>query len=211
MIHVVTWCWGSKYPPHYAERLRSAVARNLKLEHRFLVCRPRPADEALTKIPGCFARLRTFDPAWQAEHGIAGGDRIVCLDLDLVVTGDIGAIVHRAEPFIILQGVNAANPCRYNGSVWSLRAGYRPDVWSDFSIEAASAVPHYLFPEDQAWFAAKMPDAGAYGPHEGVYGFQKPGWPEGERLPANACLVAFFGRRDPNQFVHLEWVQAHWR
>lgn len=211
MIHVITWVWGSKYPPHYVERLRSAVARNLKQEHRFIVCRPAPCDEHLTKVPGCFARLRTFDPAWQAAKGIEPGDRIVCLDLDLVVTGSLDALLDRDEPFVILQGVNAANPCKFNGSVWLLRAGYRPDVWSDFSLEAAGKVPFYIFPEDQAWFAAKMPDAAGFGPAEGVYGFKKPGWPDGEQLPANACLVAFFGKRDPSQFRHLPWLKEHWR
>lgn len=211
MLHVITWVWGDKYAPHYIERLRSAVARNLKQDHRFLVCRPAPEDAHLTAIPGCFARLRTFDPAWQAAQGIAPGERIACLDLDNVVTGPLDRVFDRPDDFAILQGANAVNPCPYNGSVWLLRAGYRPDVWTDFTLEAAGKVPFFLFPEDQAWFAAKMPGAGAYGPREGVYGFKKPGWPAGDQLPANASLVAFFGKRDPSQFTHLPWVKEHWR
>lgn len=207
MLHVLTWMWGDKYPGHYAARLASGVARNLNQPHRFMVCAPQ--DEHLTKIPGCFARLRAFDPKWQAAHGIQRGDRILNLDLDLVVTGKIDSLI-RDEPFTILQGVNAANPNPYNGSVWSLKAGYRPDVWSDFSVEAAGKVPYFAFPDDQAWFHAKMPHAGAWGPRDGVYGFQKPGWPGGETLPPGAKIVAFFGKRDPSQFQHLEWVRRHW-
>lgn len=210
MLTVLCWSWGEKYPGYYAARLAAAVNRNLVQPHRFMVCAPLPADKHLTDIPGCFARLRAFDPAWQAAHGIRQGDRILNLDLDLVVTGRLDGLVNRDEPFVILQKVNAANPCRFNGSAWMLTAGYRPDVWSDFSIEAASKVPFFQFPEDQAWFEAKMPDAGAWGPLDGVYGFQKPGWPAGETLPPNAKIVAFFGKRDPAQFQHLDWVKRHW-
>jgi hypothetical protein len=211
VLHVLTWAWGSKYGGHYASRLASAVARNLVQPHRFMVCAPAPADQHLTKIEGCFARLRAFDPAWQRAHGINAGDRILNLDLDLVVTGRLDPLVNRSDPFVILQGVNAANPCPYNGSAWMLTAGHRPDVWSSFDIEAAGKVPFYAFPDDQAWFAAKLPDAGAWGPADGVYGFHKPGWPGGDDLPSGARLVAFFGKRDPAQFEHLNWVKAHWR
>jgi hypothetical protein len=203
--------WGTKYAPHYLRRLESAIARNMVGDYRFHVLKPHPDDEALTQIPGCFCRLRTFSPEWQAEHGIEEGDRIVCIDLDLVVTGSLDALYDRPEPFVILQGVNSANPNPFNGSVWMLRAGYRPDVWSDFTLEKASKVPWYAFPDDQAWFHHLMPDAGAFGPEQGVYGFGKPGWPPGTSLPKNARVVAFPGHRDPAQFAHLEWMKRHWR
>jgi hypothetical protein len=208
-----TWVWGSKYPKSYIEKLAAGVARHLKQPYAFSVFRPLEEDEHLTRIPGCFARLRMFDPAWQKLHGIRPGDRLVCMDLDMVVTGSLDELFDRPANFTILQGVNAANPCPMNGSLWMLRAGYRPDVWSDFSIEAASKVPHFTFPDDQAWFAYKMPDApdaGAWGPREGVYGFHKPGWPRGDGLPSGARCVAFFGHRDPSQFTHLEWVRENW-
>lgn len=211
-LHCLTWHWGGKYPWAYVDRLAAGVARHLQQPHRFLVCNPDPRDAALTEIPGCFARLRAFDPEWQAAKGIAPGDRILNLDLDMVVTGALDPLIGQQArtPFAILQGVNAANPNPYNGSVWMMTAGYRPDVWSDFSIEAAEAVPFYAFPDDQAWFHAKMPNAGSWTPADGVYGFQKPGWPHHEALPVNARLVAFFGKRDPAQYVHLDWVRRHW-
>lgn len=210
MLHVITWQWGSKYPGYYSARLAAAVARNLVQPHRFMVCAPSPADKHLTDIPGCFARLRVFDPAWQSAHGIRPGDRILNLDLDLVVTGRLDGLVNRTEPFVILQGVNAANPGKFNGSFWCFDAGYRPDVWSKFSPGAAAKVPWYAFPDDQSWMEAMIPDAGAVGPADGVFGFQKPGWVTGDELPAHAKIVAFFGRRDPSQFAHIPWVKRHW-
>lgn len=211
MLHVITWKWGTKYPSHYVERLAAGVARNLQQDHRFIVCRPVEYDEHLTRIPGCLARVRTFDVEWQRAHGIKEGERIVCLDLDLVVTGPLDVVFDRPESFVILQGVHTANPCPQNGSVWMLRAGYRPDVWSEFSLEKAANVPFFEFPEDQAWFHHMMPDAASFGPKDGVFAFKKPGWPPCEKLPLGAKIVAFPGARDPSQFQHLDWVQANWR
>lgn len=211
MLHLGCWLWGTKYPGHYIDRLATSIRRNLSGPYQFHVWKPLAEDEHLTHIPGCFARLRTFDPAWQFEYGIHPGDRIVVMDLDMVVTGSLDGLFDRAEPFCILQGVNAVNPVPYNGSLWMLRAGYRPDVWSEFTVEKAEALPKFTIADDQNWLAHKLPDAGAFGPDCGVYGFQKPGWPKGDKLPSNARLVAFFGHRDPSQFTHLPWVKKHWQ
>lgn len=208
---VSTWSWGSKYGPEYLERLKAGVARNLSLPYEFRVFHPEPEDMHLTAIPGCFARLRVFDPEWQARQGINEGDRIVCLDLDLVVTGVLDDLFSRPEHFAILSGVNSANPCWANGSVWWTTAGYRPDVWSDFSLEAANKLLAYEFADDQLWLADKLPDAGRITLEDGVYAFQKPGWPKGEALPRNARIVAFPGWRDPSGWTHLPWIKEHWR
>jgi hypothetical protein len=206
---VVTFVWGAKYGPEYLERLAASIARNLTLPHEFVVIR---ADgDPLNDIPGCFTRLRLFDPTWCAEQGFEPGDRVLVLDLDLVVTGYLAPLFEDDAPFRILQGVNASNPCPYNGSVWRLDIGYRPDVWSDFSIEAARAAPVDKFPDDQGWLWHKLPDAAAFTTGDGVYGFCKPGWKTGTALPKGARVVAFPGWRDPVGFRHLNWVQQHWR
>jgi hypothetical protein len=205
---VCTFIWGKKYGPEYAERLLAGVNRHLAPPHDFTIIRC--DDDPLIRTPGCFARLRLFDPEWCAEHGFRPGDRVLVLDLDLIVTGDLAPLFEGDAPFRILSGVNSSNPCPYNGSVWRLDIGYRPDVWSDFSIEAAALAPHDQFPDDQAWFAHKMPAAAGFTAEDGVYAFQKPGWPRGEALPKDARIVAFPGWRDPAGFQHLDWVKEHW-
>lgn len=205
--HIGAWRWGAKYGQEYVDRLRAGVARHLKQPHVFRVWSPSPEDDHLEA--GCLCRLRMFSPDWQKMQGIKPGDRIVCLDLDMVVTGDLDALFDRPEPFCILQGVNASNPCKFNGSAFMLRAGFRPDVWDDFSPAAAEAVRTYTIADDQRWMEYKLAPQPAWGPADGVYGFQKPGH-KGEGLPANARLMAFFGARDPAQFTRLPWVQQNW-
>jgi hypothetical protein len=210
---VSTWLWGNKYSQAYIDRLQRGVRRHLRQPHEFVVMTPPNGDEALW--PGCFCRLRMFSGEWQRLYGIKEGDRLVTLDLDMVITGPLDELFDRRESFLILQGANAANPCPYNGSVMMLRAGMHENVWEDFSLHAAKTIPFYEFPDDQGWIHHTTPNAAGWkvGAPSGIYGFRKPGWPIGDdrKLPAGARIVAFIGRRNPAQFRHLPWVDQHWR
>jgi len=210
---ITTWLWGRRYGPDYVARLAAGVARHLKQPYRFAVMRPEPADRLLTEIPGCFCRLRSFDPAWQARQGIAAGDRLVWMDLDMVITGPLDALFDREEDFVIWQHANASNPCPYNASVTMLRAGAHPEVWRDFSPMAAAQRPFFSFPDDQGWLWHAVPDAAGWecGAASGIWAFGKRAWPKDNKLPAGARIVAFPGFRDPSQFGHLDWVAQHWR
>lgn len=218
-LTVITWFWGQKYSPDYVKRLQAGVARHLKQPHRFLCVTDQDIDgvettpikdPGLTKHKGCIVRLRLFDEVWQRDIGATG--RIVCLDLDAVVTGPLDPLFDRDDPFIILQGVNSAShPCPYNGSIFMLRAGYRPDVWDDFTLAKLDKIPRLEFADDQGWMRHMIPDAAAYTDADGVWAFHKGPWRTGDNLPQGARVVAFPGRRDPAQFVHLKWVRDNWR
>jgi hypothetical protein len=210
-LTIATWIWGKKYTSAYIARLQRAVRSHVKQLHRFLVLTPYPTDEALWK--GCFCRLRMFSKSFQRHEGIEPGTRVVCLDLDVVITGGLDPLFDRPESLVILQGANAANPCPYNGSVIMFRAGAHCELWDEFSIERATKIPFYEFPDDQGWIHHMVPDAAAWpcGSASGIYAFRKPGWPKNDRLPADARIVAFPGARDPSQFQHLPWIREHWR
>jgi alpha-N-acetylglucosamine transferase len=110
-LHVVVWRWGTKYKLEYLHRLQNGLDRHLKEPFIFRIERPLFEDEYLTKIPGCFCRLRMFDPQWQRDRGMVEGDRIVSIDLDVVITGPLDPLFYRPEKFVILHGANASNPC----------------------------------------------------------------------------------------------------
>lgn len=225
MLTVCTWLWGSAFAPGDAAKLAAGVRRHLRQPHRFVIVTDHPRgrfgdwptiaipeeDRPLLAIPGCFARLRMFDPAWQLRIGAE--ERILCIDLDSVITGPLDPVVDRPEPFVILQGGNLANPCPYNGALIMLRAGTNRQVWSEFSLDAASAAPFYEFPDDQGWLHHMLPGAPgwAVGSSSGVYVFRKRGWPPGDALPVDARIVTFSGRRQPRHLEDLAWVRDHWR
>jgi hypothetical protein len=221
VLTVVTFWWGDKYPLDYVEKLYRGFERHLQQEHRFAVVTDKWVtwtkfqawplrDPELTKTKGCFARLRIFDPDWQHDRRIY--DRLICVDLDTIVTGPLDHLFDRPEPLVLLHGGNSLNPCPFNGSIMMLRPGAHPEVWRDFTLEAAGAVKYFEFPDDQGWLWAKTPNAAVWhcGRRSGIYAFQKPGWPRGNILPPNASLVVFPGWRDPSKFKALPWIRQHW-
>lgn len=226
MLTISTWLWGDKYGVEDVRKLHNGVTRHLSQQHRFIVMTERerdwspPAnierhaikDPELLKHPGCFARLRMFDSGWQKNRGISG--RLVCMDLDSVVIRNLDALFNRPETFVILGGANSMNPCPYNGSLMMLRTGHHEDVWTEFSLEAARAIPFYEFPDDQGWLAHKLPNAATWqaGRKSGVLAFKKPGWPHGSlHPPQQTCLVVFPGSRRPSDYPYLDWVQHNWQ
>jgi hypothetical protein len=219
-LTITTWLWGHKYNYSDVVKLYSGFHRNLKQKHRFILFSEFPfsikgvewnpiPDLKLTEMDGCFARLRMFDPEFQAKHKLKG--RIVCTDLDTIVTGNIDPLFDRSEPFLILQGANSINPCPYCGALMMFRAGAYPELWRDFNLEVINTIPFHEFPDDQGWIHYKIPDAAGWkAGTNGVYAFQKPGWPSGVFLPRDARLVTFNGWRSPKKFSSLDWVKQHW-
>jgi len=219
-----TWLWGEKYTPAYVLRLYGGIRNHYKRPFRFLVMTERERkiefpghierhaikDPDLLNIPGCFARLRMFDVGWQKNRDLDNG--IVCLDLDMVITGSIEDLFNRKEPLVVLAGANSLNPCPFNNSVFMFQHGAHPELWSDFSLDAVKTIKQYEFPDDQGWFWHKVPGAAVWkaGSSSGIYSFGKRSWPPGESLPAGAKIVAFPGARDPAMFTHLKWVKEHW-
>jgi len=220
-LNIITWLWGDKYKPHDVYRLATQVHKHLKLPHTFTAF----SDREHKQLPNarlikdrdlcdraCFCRLRMFDPDWQRENGFI--DWIVSLDLDLVITGSLDGVFLPRADFMILKGVNAVNPNPFNASVMMLRAGTNSEVWSEFSRDAASKIEQHEFPDDQGWIWHMLPDASGWqAGKEGIYGFQKPGWPNekvGFALPDDARIVSFIGKRKPQMYTQLAWVKKHW-
>jgi hypothetical protein len=95
-----------------------------------------------------------------------------------------------------------------------LRAGCHGEIWDTFSLAAAKAVPYLDFPDDQGWIHHKLPKAATWhvGPSSGIYAFGKAGWPNDNKLPVDARIVAFPGKRDPAQFIDtVPWIAMAWR
>lgn len=222
MLVISTWLWGDKYGPDDVAKLRAGFERHLQQPHRFVCFTDRLLfmrgiqtepihDIGLTRVPGCFARLRMFDPVWQRAH-IQPDDRLVCCDLDTVIVNQMDTVLNRPEDFVILQGANSVNPNPYCGALMMLCPGAHPELWNDFSLEAVKEIKYHEFPDDQGWIWHRVPNAAGWkAGTNGVYAFCKPGWPRGSDLPSDARMVTFNGWRSPEKFKDLPWVREHWR
>lgn len=90
-----------KYTPAWVYRLRDMVKEHLSLPHRF-VCLSNTDIPGIEVIPlkkdwpGWWAKVELFDPA----HDL--GERVLYLDLDVYVTGDLAPIATYPAPMALM-------------------------------------------------------------------------------------------------------------
>lgn len=159
--------------------------------------------------PSCYRRLKLFAPEAQEWFG----DRVVCIDLDTVIVNDIAPLFDQDVDFKI-WGESDFPKQWMNGSLWMLRTGSRPQVWSKFDPRTSpmKAKKAGARGSDQGWMSYVLGKHEAmWGREDGVYSFRKHIQPLGH-LPNDARIVMFHGRVDPwsYQGQAIPWVKANW-
>ena len=213
MITVICWKWHqrkyrSRFTHQHVRTLKNMVGRNLNLEHRF-VCVTDDArgmedietiplwDYPEVKLPrgkpNCYRRLRVFAP--DASEWL--GNRILSIDLDTVITGDITPLIDIPDEFKI-WGDTAKNT-HYNGGFWLMDAGARARVWDEFTPDAPNITrARKMVGSDQAWISYVLgPNESKWSTADGVYSFRNHMSSGKEPLPSDARVVFFHGQFDP--------------
>lgn len=236
MLDVICWKW----KPRYGYRstfgapqvnvLRAMVARHYAGPHRFSCITDDAAgiDPRVRVIPlwndyaniqsphgaqnpSCYRRLRMF----AADAAELIGPRIVSLDLDCVIVGDVAPLWDRPDDFVMWAGTTP--PAPYNGSMVLLTAGARRQVWDTFDPIASPKAGRALryVGSDQAWIAACLgPNEARWTSGDGVYSWRMQLRPNRGKLPADARIVFFHGHADPwIKWTQREapWITEHWR
>lgn len=234
MITVVSWRWRSPvgyrstFGPETVYALRDMVKRNLSIPHRFVCVTDRPEElkgvetirlwEDCAAIPSpfgrhnpsCYRRLKIFAP----DAGKVFGERIVSIDLDTVIVGDLAPLFDTDVDFKI-WGESDFKTQWYNGSIFLLKTGTRPQVWTAFNEDTSPDLTRRAgcFGSDQGWINYILGKKEAtWGRADGIYSFRKHLAPLGGQLPADARLVAFHGKIDPWDYraQQLAWVKTHY-
>lgn len=162
--------------------------------------------------PSCFRRLRAFAP----DAGKTFGERLVSIDLDVVITGDLAPLFDRPEDFIIWGQSDYPKRQFFNGSLWYLRTGTRTKAWTDFNPRTS---PHQARQagckgSDQGWLSYILGKQEArWGEKDGVYSYRVHVKANKYALPENARVVAFHGQENPwgIQAQRLPWVQEYYQ
>ena len=234
-VSVVCWLWSGtgtgdrSYKPQHVNTLRRAVARHLPIAHRFICVAdsPRGFDpevevfetpmEAVRvgelrtmegrRFPSCYRRLWNF-----SDEARALGDRLLCIDIDLIPTGDWSALFDRTEDFVGWRPYRDwGHKLRFGGGIYLLTPGTRTQVWTTFRgyDSARKARDAGYRGSDQAWISFKLGSSEPYyGRDAGIYSIRDLKGREHE-LPADARLVQFNGPTKPWTST-LEWVREHW-
>ena len=238
-LSIVTFKWKpignyrSIFGPEQVKVMRSMVARNYPEPHRFICVTDDPAgledvetvplwddyahipNPSFRGGPSCYRRLKVFS----RDIGKVLGERFVCLDLDMLITGDLRPLLNRTEDFIAWKNPNPMWP--YNGSMFMLTAGSRPEVWESFDPETSPSISHSANCKgsDQGWMSYVLgPSEATWGTQDGVWSYQdqilrRRGVTLAERLPSGAKVVAFHGAIDPWHRVakRTPWIREHYR
>ena len=165
-----------------------------------------------THNPSCYRRLKVFAP----DAGAWLGERIICIDLDMVVTGDLTPLLDDPADFKIWGQSDFPGQQWYNGSFWSLKAGARPQVWTEFNEQSPKLAKRAgCRGSDQGWFSYILGKREAtWSTKDGIYSYRVHIAKQfGNTLPANCKLVAFHGKYDPWQYSmqQIRWIRESYR
>lgn len=237
-ITFITWRWtavdGTRcFESHHVNVLRAMIARHAPFPHR-LVCitddttgldasieafsMPHTGFEHVAppaqrrdnkEWPSCYRRLWVF-----SEKAKELGNRLFCLDIDCVVTGDLSPLVEKDADF-----VGWCHPRfekgKIAGGAYLLRAGTHTEVWETFDPETSPGVAARagFRGSDQAWVSYVLfpPDA-QWLPADGLI---KIGWiPRPSKGPGKSTKIVFTSGVAPpwNKTVQRRhpWIRDYW-
>ena len=231
----VCWRWQppqgyrSTFGPETVYALREMLRRHYHKPHRFVCVTDEP--EALSGIeaipiwsdlstmpsplghsyPSCYRRLKVFAP----DAGELFGERLVSIDLDMVITGDVTPLFDRREDFVIWGESDFPGRQHYCGSLWMLKTGTRTKVWTEFNPKTSPSEARKAGSRgsDQAWLSYILgPGEATWGRKDGVYSYRKHIARMNNQLPADARVVAFHGKTDPWSYRTqcIPWIQKHY-
>ena len=164
MINIVCLKWGSKYGPEYVNRLYASVKRNTTLAFTFHCFTDDSTgfNSEINSYPlkynltGWWHKLYFFS----AEFPLTG--RIVYMDLDTLITGNIDDILGYNEGFVVLRDFYTGIWPTIQGNdnvgsgLMSFEAHKHVDLWRDFILEAPTISFNLQKQGDQAWIQQKQ-------------------------------------------------------
>lgn len=234
-LTIVCWRWQppvnyrSTFTPDTVYALRDMVRRHYPHPHRFVCVTDRPQDVPKVETiplwddcagipspigysyPSCYRRLKVFAP----DAGEVFGERLVSLDLDTVIVGDLTPLFDRPEDFVIWGESDFPHTTPYCGSLWLLKTGARPQVWTAFDERTSPrlAMRAGCRGSDQGWLAYILgKNEATWTRRDGVYSYRKHLAPRNNVLPADARVVCFHGKYDPWSYriQSIPWVRQHY-
>lgn len=242
MLQVVLWKWvqpnaRETYTAEHVNVMTAMLHRNLAgLRYRIICVTDEPRgvecetfplwgdhddlpNATKFNLPSCYRRLKLYDPATQIAMGMKAGDRIMGIDLDALIIGQLAPLIQAAAPFRFmgwaLPGTN--HPKVFNGSLQIFTAGDLSEIWSQFDARTSpkEAFKAGFMGSDQSWLSMKLvnqPNCDGLG-YPAVVSY-----PRHIRklatLDKNSRIIFFHGSRKPwhrESMTESPWIKRYWR
>jgi hypothetical protein len=240
-VNVICMKWGTKYDPHYVNRLYAMVKRNLTLPFRF-VCftddrtgireevdvLPLPSMDLPEGIPERgWNKLATFGEQLGDLEGKA-----IFLDLDVVIVDNMDCFFDDQREFSIIKDYHRRNAARSigNSSVYRFEIGRHPEVLDYFrhNFDQVRATHR----NEQAYWSDQMKQKGVlqFWPESWCPSFKHHCIPRGPMsllreptCPDGAKIVVFHGDPNPPEAIEgrrskfmrfmrpTPWIKNYWR
>lgn len=234
MLTICTFKWGRKYGALHVKNLEAMLRRHGRsTPFEFVLISDDPKDQKLCDEMGiryvplweemrhtnnCGVRLKAFDPAMREVLG----DRVMWIDLDVVITGDINHILQRTEPMVACRA--PAAPLLLNGSIVMRDWDAHNEIYTkwtdeDYHLECLAydeRVGLRRVVSDEIYMSAKLTDKGVMllDKVDGVYNFRRHLDNGNRPLPANAKIVVMNGGgidpSSPALQARCPWIARYW-
>lgn len=236
-VNVLCMKWGTKYPADYVNKLYSMVDRNLNKEFRF-VCLTEDA-KGLDKnievfpLPEPEVKLDGPERGWnklavfsESLYDLKG--KVLCLDLDLIITGSLDDLFDYPGKVIIIKDWIKKDGTG-NSSVYRFEVGAHPEILTKF--EQSFKEIKNTHRNEQEYLSAELiaKNALSYWPDQWCRSFKrhciKPFslfFARKTQMPEDTRVVVFHGKPDPHEaiigvsgkwyrrFKPASWVADHW-
>lgn len=169
----------------YVGRLLRGVQRNLTVPFEFEV-------RSRSEYPGWWSKLEIFPPK----------ERIVFLDLDIIITGNCDFLFDYDGQFCAWRDPWSEG---LNSSVMSIAPGFGKIIKESFLENPVGIMRRYH--GDQDWINMCKPDVDFW-PANKVKSYKADNLESG---PREASICIFHGHPKPHEMAHLEWVRECWR
>lgn len=208
---------GTKYSTGYVLRLMAGLERHLRVPFEFHLFTDRP-DEVVNGInqvhdishlglQGWWGKMALFEPSWRA------GRKVLYMDLDSVITGDLRPLADLAVDFGICGNFtrasgNKAYPCRYGSCTMILGPDARTDVWPRFVKDRLELMDRAGQYGDQKVIEELVPDATILQevlPAGFFHGYRN----LKDSKPDGCSVVVFAGTHKPHN-TDFDWVKEAW-
>ena len=203
--------WGTAYPIKYVEILRNSVARHLTIPYEFVcITEHDKVPDGVRKIPtplsgshkGWWQKISLFKP------GIFGdAERIMYLDLDVIVSGSLDKIGSVQEPFTMIKnfGPNRRH-APYNSSlmVWTpsekserIFTKFSPDIMKE--LHGDQCIIIRVMKNENVW---AFPD-------DWIVSYKYSKLPQWNFIGKETSVFIFHGNPKPDQIK--DFPRQHWK